>query len=150
MPQHLQTRSAVLCFLTVEYLVVTPIANVKCNMKTSMQREWKETWRGLDVGHRGAGSSFKCEIKQYVSFCNVGLFQSLHFLDLKCEYNIVIVKQFIHFIRRSFNGHITQMYGRHRINKNGNEIILRRHKIRSKIQIGSNTSFASSTLVISY
>uniref|UniRef100_A0A1B6ETP9 GP-PDE domain-containing protein n=1 Tax=Cuerna arida TaxID=1464854 RepID=A0A1B6ETP9_9HEMI len=50
--------------VTVEYLVVKPIAQVKCDMQTSRQREWKETWHGLDVGHRGAGCSFKCEIKQ--------------------------------------------------------------------------------------
>ncbi|XP_054282590.1 glycerophosphocholine phosphodiesterase GPCPD1-like isoform X2 [Macrosteles quadrilineatus] len=58
------TRQRPIGQITVEYLVVKPVANVQCDMQTSMQREWKETWRGLDVGHRGAGSSFKCEIKQ--------------------------------------------------------------------------------------
>jgi len=58
------TRQRPIGQITVEYLVVKPVANVQCDMRTSMQREWKETWQGLDVGHRGAGSSFKGEIKQ--------------------------------------------------------------------------------------
>lgn len=45
-----------------------PNSRVKCDMQTSLQRQWKDTWQGLDVGHRGAGSSFKAEVKQCVNF----------------------------------------------------------------------------------
>lgn len=45
-----------------------PNLRVKCDMQTSLQRQWKDTWQGLDVGHRGAGSSFKAEVKQCVNF----------------------------------------------------------------------------------
>ncbi|XP_075211409.1 glycerophosphocholine phosphodiesterase GPCPD1-like isoform X2 [Lycorma delicatula] len=47
--------------VTVEYLVVKPISDYNLSMQSSMQTNWKETWRGLDVGHRGVGSSFAKE-----------------------------------------------------------------------------------------
>lgn len=50
--------------VTVEYLVVKPIASFKCDMKISLQRQWKDSWHGLDVGHRGVGCSFKGEVRQ--------------------------------------------------------------------------------------
>ncbi|KAL1123856.1 hypothetical protein AAG570_001626 [Ranatra chinensis] len=50
--------------ITVEFLIVKPIANSPCNLKSSLQRLWKESWRGLDVGHRGVGTSFKGDIRQ--------------------------------------------------------------------------------------
>ncbi|XP_067001505.2 glycerophosphocholine phosphodiesterase GPCPD1 [Anabrus simplex] len=45
--------------LTVEYLVVQPIKDYNCNMSVSYARMWKQSWQGLDVGHRGLGDSFK-------------------------------------------------------------------------------------------
>ncbi|XP_073995151.1 glycerophosphocholine phosphodiesterase GPCPD1 isoform X2 [Rhodnius prolixus] len=50
--------------LTVEYLVVKPTPNYTCDLSYSLHRQWKETWRGLDVGHRGVGTSFGGDIKQ--------------------------------------------------------------------------------------
>ncbi|XP_059475677.1 glycerophosphocholine phosphodiesterase GPCPD1-like isoform X2 [Neocloeon triangulifer] len=47
--------------LTVEYLKVAPMANDECNMKEVYSRYWSHTWCGLDVGHRGAGNSFKMQ-----------------------------------------------------------------------------------------
>jgi len=44
--------------LSVDYLVVRPMAEVKCPMDSSFSRYWRATWRGLDIGHRGAGNSF--------------------------------------------------------------------------------------------
>ncbi|XP_037078748.1 glycerophosphocholine phosphodiesterase GPCPD1-like [Pollicipes pollicipes] len=44
--------------LTVDYLMVRPMTEMKCRMESSFSRYWRATWRGLDVGHRGAGSSF--------------------------------------------------------------------------------------------
>lgn len=37
--------------------------NFKCDMSISFARHWKKTRSGLDVGHRGSGSSFKVETK---------------------------------------------------------------------------------------
>lgn len=45
--------------LQVEYLIVRPMSGVSCDMSVSYARHWKHDWRGLEVGHRGAGSSFK-------------------------------------------------------------------------------------------
>ncbi|XP_043204717.1 glycerophosphocholine phosphodiesterase GPCPD1-like [Amphibalanus amphitrite] len=44
--------------LTVDYLLVRPMEEAQCMMENSYSRYWRETWRGLDVGHRGAGNSF--------------------------------------------------------------------------------------------
>lgn len=50
--------------VSLEYLIVKPTTNYTCDLKYSLHRQWKETWRGLDVGHRGAGGSFNGDIKQ--------------------------------------------------------------------------------------
>ncbi|KAF6215207.1 hypothetical protein GE061_009959 [Apolygus lucorum] len=50
--------------VTVEYLRVNPTPHYTCDMSYSLHRQWKESWRGLDVGHRGAGTSFRGDIKQ--------------------------------------------------------------------------------------
>ncbi|CAB3361909.1 Hypothetical predicted protein [Cloeon dipterum] len=47
--------------LTVEYLKVAPLPNAVCDMKEVFSRYWSHTWCGLDVGHRGAGNSFKTQ-----------------------------------------------------------------------------------------
>ena len=51
-------------FVPVEYLVIKPTLNYTCDLSYSLHRQWKESWGGLDVGHRGAGGSFKGDIKQ--------------------------------------------------------------------------------------
>lgn len=43
--------------ITVEYIVVKPLTNSPCDMKVSYSRYWKHQWKGLDIGHRGAGNS---------------------------------------------------------------------------------------------
>ncbi|KAK9510485.1 hypothetical protein O3M35_005264 [Rhynocoris fuscipes] len=50
--------------LTVEYLVIKPTPNYTCDLSYSLHRQWKESWRGLDVGHRGVGTSFGGDIRQ--------------------------------------------------------------------------------------
>lgn len=49
--------------LTVHYMVVNPMANTACDMKVSYARHWKDTWTGLEVGHRGAGNSYHSQPK---------------------------------------------------------------------------------------
>ncbi|BES89148.1 Glycerophosphoryl diester phosphodiesterase family [Nesidiocoris tenuis] len=48
----------------VEYLMIKPTPHYTCDLSFSLHREWKENWHGLDVGHRGAGTSFRGEHKQ--------------------------------------------------------------------------------------
>lgn len=50
--------------LRLDYLVVKPICGCVCDMSVSYSRIWKKTWHGLDVGHRGLGTSFKLEIAE--------------------------------------------------------------------------------------
>ncbi|KAL0273690.1 UNVERIFIED_CONTAM: hypothetical protein PYX00_006312 [Menopon gallinae] len=45
--------------LFVYYLVIQPIPDFVCDMSVSYARYWKHNLLGLDVGHRGLGTSFK-------------------------------------------------------------------------------------------
>ncbi|XP_033229082.1 glycerophosphocholine phosphodiesterase GPCPD1-like [Belonocnema kinseyi] len=49
--------------LTVEYVAIKPIADQSWNMSISYAKHWEERWSGLDVGHRGLGTSFKLEMQ---------------------------------------------------------------------------------------
>ncbi|CAD6227564.1 GSCOCG00001248001-RA-CDS [Cotesia congregata] len=49
--------------LTVEYVIIKPIPDYPWDMSISYAKHWEERWSGLDVGHRGLGTSFKCEMK---------------------------------------------------------------------------------------
>lgn len=66
LPITCSSRHLPLGVMKVEYLVVRPMAVSLCDMKGSNASHWKESWTGLDVGHRGSGSSFKT--KEYVFF----------------------------------------------------------------------------------
>jgi len=50
--------------LQCDYLIVRPITGYECDMSVSYSRIWKKTWQGLDVGHRGLGTSFKLEVAE--------------------------------------------------------------------------------------
>ncbi|XP_019761372.1 glycerophosphocholine phosphodiesterase GPCPD1-like isoform X2 [Dendroctonus ponderosae] len=49
--------------LRVDYLVIGAMPNYKCDLSISYARHWKKTRAGLDVGHRGSGSSFKNKVQ---------------------------------------------------------------------------------------
>ncbi|XP_071557921.1 glycerophosphocholine phosphodiesterase GPCPD1 isoform X1 [Temnothorax nylanderi] len=49
--------------LTVEYVVIKPIPDHPWDMSISYAKHWEQRWSGLDVGHRGLGTSFKFETK---------------------------------------------------------------------------------------
>ena len=51
-------------YFPVHYMVVNPMANTSCDMKISYARHWKDTWTGLEVGHRGAGNSYHSQPKR--------------------------------------------------------------------------------------
>lgn len=57
-------RHRPLGMMNIEYLKVTPLvapalADRPQTMRCSYLRHWNRKWTGLDVGHRGSGSSFK-------------------------------------------------------------------------------------------
>lgn len=47
--------------IRIEYIVIRPMPNFKCDLSVSYARHWKKTRPALDVGHRGSGSSFKTQ-----------------------------------------------------------------------------------------
>ncbi|RZC36940.1 glycerophosphocholine phosphodiesterase GPCPD1-like [Asbolus verrucosus] len=47
--------------IRIDYIVIRPMPNFKCDLSLSYARHWKKTRAGLDVGHRGSGSSFKTQ-----------------------------------------------------------------------------------------
>lgn len=49
--------------LRIDYLVIGAMPHFKCDMGVSYARHWKKTRSGLDVGHRGSGSSFKNKVQ---------------------------------------------------------------------------------------
>lgn len=48
----------------MEYVRIRPIADQTWDMSISYAKHWEERWSGLDVGHRGLGTSFKFEMKK--------------------------------------------------------------------------------------
>ncbi|KAK8741750.1 hypothetical protein OTU49_002377 [Cherax quadricarinatus] len=48
--------------LTVHYMVVYPM-EYGGDMSVSYAHHWKDSWKGLEVGHRGAGNSYHSESK---------------------------------------------------------------------------------------
>ncbi|KAK2576031.1 hypothetical protein KPH14_007381 [Odynerus spinipes] len=49
--------------LTLEYVVIKSIPDYPWDMSISYAKHWEQKWSGLDVGHRGLGTSFKFETK---------------------------------------------------------------------------------------
>lgn len=49
--------------LRLDYLIISGLPSYKCDMSISYARHWKKTRSGLDVGHRGSGSSFKNKVQ---------------------------------------------------------------------------------------
>lgn len=41
------------------YLIVKPVPSLSMDMSITYARYWNHKWKGLDVGHRGSGTSFK-------------------------------------------------------------------------------------------
>lgn len=50
--------------LTVEYVAIKAIPDYPWDMSISYAKHWEQRWSGLDVGHRGLGTSFKFETKK--------------------------------------------------------------------------------------
>uniref|UniRef100_A0A7G3AJJ2 GP-PDE domain-containing protein n=1 Tax=Lutzomyia longipalpis TaxID=7200 RepID=A0A7G3AJJ2_LUTLO len=45
--------------MRIEYVKISPLNPQKLNLKTSYIRHWNPKWKGLEIGHRGSGTSFK-------------------------------------------------------------------------------------------
>lgn len=43
------------------YLIIKPLPSLHMDMSVSFVRYWNHKWKGLDIGHRGSGTSFKTD-----------------------------------------------------------------------------------------
>ncbi|XP_077285990.1 glycerophosphocholine phosphodiesterase GPCPD1 [Arctopsyche grandis] len=59
LPITCSTKHRPLGSMNLEYMLVYPMKTQTCDMRVSYSSYWNDTWKGLDVGHRGLGSSFK-------------------------------------------------------------------------------------------
>ncbi|XP_021700231.1 glycerophosphocholine phosphodiesterase GPCPD1 isoform X1 [Aedes aegypti] len=59
LPVTCASKHRPLGMMRIEYLKVTPLLPSRCNLERSFIRYWNKRWTGLDVGHRGSGTSFK-------------------------------------------------------------------------------------------
>ncbi|XP_055713572.1 glycerophosphocholine phosphodiesterase GPCPD1 isoform X2 [Phlebotomus papatasi] len=59
LPVTCASKHRPLGMMRVEYLKITPFCPQKMNLKTSYVRHWNPKWKGLEIGHRGSGTSFK-------------------------------------------------------------------------------------------
>uniref|UniRef100_A0A034V600 Glycerophosphocholine phosphodiesterase GPCPD1 n=1 Tax=Bactrocera dorsalis TaxID=27457 RepID=A0A034V600_BACDO len=53
------TRHRPMGMMQIGYLLVKPTKCIKLDMALTYTRYWNSKWTGLDVGHRGSGTSFK-------------------------------------------------------------------------------------------
>ncbi|XP_037906602.1 glycerophosphocholine phosphodiesterase GPCPD1 isoform X1 [Hermetia illucens] len=59
MPITCATKHRPLGTMRLDYLLIKPFTSHVLDMKLSFSRYWNKKWSGLDVGHRGSGTSFK-------------------------------------------------------------------------------------------
>ncbi|XP_052866164.1 glycerophosphocholine phosphodiesterase GPCPD1 [Anopheles cruzii] len=59
LPVTCASKHRPLGMMRIEYLKVTPLLPSRCTLERSYIRYWNKRWAGLDVGHRGSGTSFK-------------------------------------------------------------------------------------------
>lgn len=53
------SRHRPLGMMKIGYLIIKPVSSLAMDMRVSYSRYWNHKWKGLDVGHRGSGTSFK-------------------------------------------------------------------------------------------
>ncbi|XP_017484738.1 PREDICTED: glycerophosphocholine phosphodiesterase GPCPD1 [Rhagoletis zephyria] len=53
------TRHRPMGMMQIGYLLIKPTKCIKLDMAVTYTRYWNPKWTGLDVGHRGSGTSFK-------------------------------------------------------------------------------------------
>ncbi|KYN40430.1 Putative glycerophosphocholine phosphodiesterase GPCPD1 [Trachymyrmex septentrionalis] len=91
--------------LTVEYVIIKPIPNHPWDMSISYAKHWEQRWSGLDVGHRGLGTSFKFETKNCANVRENTVASlktaSYHGADM-VEFDVQLSKDFIPVIYHDF------------------------------------------------
>ncbi|XP_044014465.1 glycerophosphocholine phosphodiesterase GPCPD1-like isoform X1 [Aphidius gifuensis] len=92
--------------LTLEYVRIKPIPDYPWDMSISYAKHWEQRWSGLDVGHRGAGTSFKHEMKNCANVRENTIASlktaSLHGADM-VEFDVQLSKDMVPVIYHDFH-----------------------------------------------
>ncbi|XP_012262192.2 glycerophosphocholine phosphodiesterase GPCPD1-like isoform X2 [Athalia rosae] len=91
--------------LTIEYVLIKPIADYPWDMSISYAKHWEQRWSGLDVGHRGLGTSFKFEMKNCANVREntiASLKTAAHHGADMVEFDVQLSKDFIPVIYHDF------------------------------------------------
>ncbi|KAK9888444.1 hypothetical protein WA026_000692 [Henosepilachna vigintioctopunctata] len=89
--------------IRIDYLVIKPLP-FPCDMSTTYQRHWNRRRAGLDVGHRGSGSSFKTKNCAEVRENTIAsLKNAIHFGADYVEFDVQLSKDMIPIIYHDFH-----------------------------------------------
>lgn len=77
-------------------------------MKQSFTRYWKNTWTGLDVGHRGSGTSFKANSGNVIRENTIASLKKAaeHGADM-VEFDVQLSKDLVPVIYHDFNVYVS-------------------------------------------
>lgn len=59
LPITCSTKHRPLGMMKIDFIKITPLSHPRCDLSLSYGRYWNQKHKGLDVGHRGSGTSFK-------------------------------------------------------------------------------------------
>ncbi|KAL3281398.1 hypothetical protein HHI36_004607 [Cryptolaemus montrouzieri] len=89
--------------IRIDYLVIKPLP-YPCDMSLTYQRHWNRRRAGLDVGHRGSGSSFKTKNCAEVRENTIASMKNaIHFGADYVEFDVQLSKDMIPIIYHDFH-----------------------------------------------
>lgn len=101
------TRHRPLGMMNLDYLKITPLREHELTMKCSYARHWNKRWTGLDVGHRGAGVSFKGEEAKIRENTIASLKEAIaHGADM-VEFDVQLSKDLVPVIYHDFEVYVS-------------------------------------------
>ncbi|GAB0098382.1 glycerophosphocholine phosphodiesterase GPCPD1 [Sergentomyia squamirostris] len=107
LPVTCASKHRPLGMMTIEYLKITPFCPQKLNLKTSFTRYWNPKWRGLEIGHRGSGTSFKSKDGNLIRENTIASLKKAvsHGADL-VEFDVQLSKDLVPVIYHDFSVYV--------------------------------------------
>uniref|UniRef100_A0A336KEV4 CSON008817 protein n=1 Tax=Culicoides sonorensis TaxID=179676 RepID=A0A336KEV4_CULSO len=108
LPITCATKHRPLGLMRVEFLKITPLEPGKCTLKQSFARYWSNSWTGLDVGHRGSGTSFKANSGNVIRENTIASLKKAaeHGADM-VEFDVQLSKDLVPVIYHDFNVYVS-------------------------------------------
>lgn len=101
------TKHRPLGMMDIAYFKITPYRNHPFTMKCSYVRYWNKKWTGLEVGHRGAGTSFKTDDAKIRENTIASLKQAAaHGADM-VEFDVQLSKDLVPVIYHDFEVYVS-------------------------------------------